>query len=138
MKKNKSKKNSPFFRVLVLVVLLCVAVFGAIIISDLAGKDNESEQKSDEPEFITVKISDDNIYLDGEQMTLDSLKEYLDGEYKKGELPVVSLINDTEKPSDFEVYNKVADLLGKYGINVERMLPSSLDEGSLLSTKDEV
>lgn len=135
---NNKKKKSPFFRILTLVVLLCVAVFGAIIISDLISKNQTDENQGKEPEFITLKISGDDIYLDSEKIDLEALREYLDSEYSNGELPVVSLINDTMNPSDYTVYNKVVDLLGEYGINIERMIPSSLDEISDLPTQDEV
>lgn len=135
---SKRKKKSPLLRILTLVVLLCVAVFGAIIISDLVAKNNTEDNKGAEPEFITIKISGDFIYLDGEQVTLEALANHLDTEYAKGDFPVVSLINDTENPSDYGVYNKVADLLSEYGIEIEKMLPSSDDEISKISTSDEV
>ena len=134
---NKSKRTSPFLRVLTLVVLLCVAVFGTIIISDMFSKNKTQEDEITEPEFITIKISGDFIYLDSEKIDLDALRKYLDTEYAKGDLPVITLINDTENPSDYTVYNQVADLLEYYGINVEKMIPSTADEIILNSTGDE-
>lgn len=136
IKRKKSKYS--FFRILTLVIVFCVAVFGAIIISDLVSKNQTDKHKGEEPEFITLKISGDDIYLDSEKIDFEALREYLDTESEKDGLPVVSLINDTRTPSDYTVYNKVVDLLGEYGINVERMIPSTSDEITDLPTQDEV
>lgn len=137
-KNTKKRKNkSPFIRILTLVVLLCVAVFGTIIISDMFSKNNSKEDESIEPEFITIKISGDFIYLDSEKTDLEALRQYLDSEYTKGDLPVVTLINDTDTPSDYTMYNQVADLLKNYGITVDKMMPSTFDEITHISTTDE-
>ena len=56
---------------------------------------------------------------------------------KSGDLFAVALINDTENPADYRVYNEIVDLLREYDIICEKMvIPSSFDEISVSSSDE--
>ena len=128
----KVRKKSPFVRIAVMVLILCVVLFGTIIISDMVSKNNnQSESDKSAPEYITLSVSGDVIYLDGKELNLSELRDYFESEKEKGSIPVTAFIIDSKKTADYLVFNQVLDLLSEYGINVdvERMQPpSSVDE----------
>lgn len=130
----KSKKH--FIRIIVLVVTFCAVVFGAVVMSDFfLTKDDATAQ---EPEIVAVTVSGESIILnDDRQVTFDELKDYLDTMEKSGDLFAVALINDTENPADYRVYNEIVDLLREYDIICEKMeIPSSSDEVSVSSVDE--
>ena len=137
--KSKSrKKNSSLMRVLTMVLLLCVASFGAIIISDLVSSKNSADQTHTAGDQITIKITSDGIYLDGNnKVTLSELRDYLTEKESEGKLPVICPIIDTNSPADYILYNQVADVLGEFGVHIERMQPPATSDEMGLSTKDE-
>lgn len=127
LKKTK-KKKIHFMRILILVVVFCGVVFGAVVMSDvLFGKDDAT---SEEPEIIVVTVSGKNIVLgEDRQVSFSELKGYFDTMEEAGDLFAVALINDTENPADYLVYNSVVDLLKEYDIICEKMpKPASYDE----------
>lgn len=140
-REHKAKGKSPFMRILVLVLVICVAVFSAIIISDLiVGNDKKDSAEISDPEYITLSVSGSSVLLDGKELSVDSLRAYLEAEKEKGITPVTAFIIDSQTPGDYVVFNQVLDLLSEYGINVdvERMQPPSTADELSLSTKDEV
>ncbi len=122
-------------RALILAVAFCIVIFGGVFISDLFFSDDESGTT---PEIIAVTVSGEQIILnDDRQVTLMELKTYLVDAQEKGELFTVALINDTDNPADYEVYNQIVDLLAEFDIVCEKMkVPSSPDE--FVASFDEV
>ena len=136
--KKRKKKKSFLFRVILMVVLLCVAVFGAIILSDVVSRKSVQKETAVVDEKITITISSDSIYLDGDnKITLERLRRYLEIENKDGKLPVVCLVNDTSNPASYILYNQVADLLSEFDVHIERMQPPATADELQYSTKDE-
>ena len=135
VEKKGKKTGRILLRTLILVVAFCVVIFGGIAISDVFFSDDEGGVT---PEIITLTISGENIVLENYYVTFDDLRTYLENADDKGELYTVALINDTSNPADYEVYNKVVDLLGEFGIECKKMkAPSTLDE-YLAATSDEI
>ncbi len=125
---SKAKKTGRIMlRALILVVVFCVLIFGGIVISDWLFSDDGD---SPTPEIIAVTVSGRDVILnDNRQVTLVELRTYLADAQEKGELFTVALINDTENPADYEVYNRIVDLLSEFDIVCEKMkAPSSFDE----------
>ncbi len=126
--KKTKKRKLHLARILILVVVFCSVVFGTIVLSDvLFGKDDSTSQ---EPEIIVVTVSGKDIVLgDDEQVSFSELKSYFDTLEEAGDLFAVALINDTENPADYLVYNSIVDLLAEYDIICEKMPePASYDE----------
>ncbi|MBQ4105289.1 MAG: hypothetical protein IJC86_02745 [Clostridia bacterium] len=136
LKKKPAPKPTPkktmkvFLRILVLVVLFCVVVFGGIIVSDLIFGDDTTNA---EPEIIAITVSGETIILnENEEVTYKELENYLNRADSRGELVTVALINDTSNPADAELYNKIVDLLAKYGIICDKMdLSTTQDRATL-------
>ncbi len=130
------KRKRHILRIILLVLVFCIVVFGGVVLSDaLFGREDTTSQ---EPEIIVVTISGKTIELhEGERVSLSELKDYFDGLEEAGDLFAVALINDTENPADYLVYNSVVDLLAEYDIICEKMpKPASYDE-VYASTEDE-
>lgn len=129
------KTGRIMLRVLILVVVFCVIIFGGVVLSDLLFSDDSSGTT---PEIIAVTVSGSDIILnDDTTVTLDELRTYLIDAESKGELYTVALINDTHKPADYRVYNQIVDLLSEFDIFCDKMkAPSTLDE-LYASTTDE-
>ena len=135
----RRKKKSSLIRVTVMVLLLCVAIFGAVIVTDLVSGNNSGDDTSGAEEKITVTISGDSIYIDGDnRVSIDELRERLKKESEDGELPVICIINDTKNPADYVMYNQVAELLEDFDVHIERMQPPSTEDEAKFSTKDEI
>ncbi|MBR2724745.1 MAG: hypothetical protein IKB72_04840 [Ruminococcus sp.] len=137
---SKHKKKSPFMRILIMVILLCVAVFGAVIISDLVTRNNNENNETQKTEYVTIRVSGELIYLDGEVVTIYELSDFYEDKMANGTIPETAFITDSLNPADYEVYNQVVSLLSKYDIDVNVDLmqaPASVDEMSA-STNDEI
>ncbi len=131
--KKKTNIGKNILRVGIIVLVFAVAIVGTFIVTDRCTHNTEN---TGEPQFITVTVLGDKIRLeDGTTVDLEGLKTYLDTIKEKGELSTVALITDTAEPADTVLYNKVVELLSKYGIECKEMenSPASSDE----ATKDE-
>ncbi len=130
------KKKRHILRIILLVLAFCIVVFGAVVFSDVFfGKQDTTSQ---EPEIIVVTVSGKSIELhEDKQVSFSELKSYFDALEEAGDLFAVALINDTENPADYVVYNSIVDLLAEYDIICEKMpKPASYDE-VYASTEDE-
>ena len=134
----QKKKKSSFVRVLTMILVICFAVFAAVIISDFAGRyKQESTTEQTETGFI-IHISAEEIFVeDGKKVTLAELEAMLDEAKAQGDFPEINIITDTGSPASSELYNQLADLLAKYDVHIERMYTSSTADEMGLSTKDE-
>ncbi len=133
------KRKSSVMRIVFLVVLLCVVVFGAVIISDFVSRNGDGKDSAQKAEYVTIRVSGKVVYLDGEVVTLEELSDFFAEQKQNSQIPETAFITDTSNPADAEVYNQVLSLLSGFDINVnvERMIvPSSADEMSA-STNDE-
>lgn len=116
------KTGRMMLRALMLAVVFCLVVFGAVALSDLFSSDDTGDTT---PEIIAVTVSGKDIILNDEQVDIDGLRTYLSNAQSKGELYTVALINDTDNPADCEVYNEIVDLLAQFDIICEKMSPSA-------------
>lgn len=125
-KKTKNKKSSKLVKVLILVVVLALVAIGGIIISDLFF----SEDSAPEIATITVRVSGNEIFLNGnEKLNLSELEANLTQRYENKNYFTVVLINDTNHPADISTYNSVVDMLGMFGITEEHLtLPATADQ----------
>lgn len=137
MKNNNTKKQkgSKLVKILILVVVLSLVAIGGIIISDLFF----SDEPVPETQTITVRVSRDEIFLNGsEKLSLSGLEDNLTRKYEQKNYFTVVLINDTNHPADIGTYNAVVDMLGKFGITEEHLtLPATIDE-LYSASKDEI
>lgn len=135
MKENvKNKKGSKLIKIAILVVVLSLAAIGGIIISDLFF----SEEPAPEITTITVRVSGEEIFLNGsEKLSLTELEADLTQRYEQKNYFTVVLINDTNHPADVETYNAVVDMLGEFGITEEHLALSATTDESAISSKDE-
>lgn len=137
MKNNNTKKQkgSKLVKILILVVVLSLVAIGGIIISDLFF----SDEPVPETQTITVRVSGDEIFLNGsEKLSLTELEDNLTRKYEQKNYFTVVLINDTNNPADIGTYNAVVDMLGKFGITEEHLtLPATIDE-LYSASKDEI
>lgn len=137
MKNNNTKKQkgSKLVKILILVVVLSLVAIGGIIISDLFF----SDEPVPETQTITVRVSGDEIFLNGsEKLSLSGLEDNLIRKYEQKNYFTVVLINDTNHPADIGTYNAVVDMLGKFGITEEHLtLPATIDE-LYSASKDEI
>ncbi|MGN0453487.1 MAG: hypothetical protein ACI4GZ_06810 [Ruminococcus sp.] len=127
---SKKKKKRKWLRVTALVLVFCMAVFGAVIISDAFFGDSDG---STAPEIIAITVSGKTIIIsEDKEVTLAELEDYLRKLDEAGDLTTVALINDTANPADREVYNCVVSLLAEFGIECATMPYSaaSFDESS--------
>ncbi len=126
--KKGGKRKFHLVRILILVVVFCIVVFGAVIASDwLFPKDDPT---ASEPEIVVITVSGENIVLnDDKQVSFSVLEEYLETMNNAGDLFTIALINDTVNPADYTVYNNIVDLLATYDIHCEKLTaPATGDE----------
>ena len=125
-KKTKHQKGSKLIKILILVVVLSLVAIGGIIISDIFFSENSTPEIT----TITVRVSGDEIFLNGsEKLSLTELEENLTKRYESQNYFTVVLINDTNHPADISTYNSVVDILGEFGITEEHLtLPATIDQ----------
>ncbi len=125
-KNTKTKKGSKLIKILILVLVLSLMAIGGIIISDLFF----SEESAPEITTITVRVSGEEIFINGsEKLSLSDLEKNLTQKYEQKNYFTVVLINDTNRPADITTYNAVVDMLGKFGITEAPLtLPATLDQ----------
>ncbi len=134
-KKNVSEKSitpigKKVLRILIIALIFAVVIVGTFLVMDMCSHQTE---KANEPNVVTITVLGDRIRLeDGTLTDYSGLESYLASINESGELGTVALITDTAQPADTVLYNKVVELLSKYGI-VSETLPATVDE----ATKDE-
>lgn len=132
-----SKNKSRFVRVLVLVLVFCVTIVGALVISDYFFSGNSNEKT--EPELVAVSVAGDKLMLnDGREVTLSELRDYMNELKAQGTSFVGSLINDMANPADEKLYNQVVDLFAEFDIICEKLPVSATDDEDFVSSSDEV
>lgn len=133
----KNKKKSRFIRVLVLVLLFCITVVGALVVSDLFFADDSNTKN--EPELVAVSVMADKLMLnDGREVTLTELRDYMNELKAQGKPFVGSIINDMANPADAVLYNQVVDLFAEFDIICEKLPASASSDEIFTSTPDEV
>lgn len=125
-KNTKTKKGSKLIKILILVLVLSLMTIGGIIISDIFF----SEESAPEITTITVRVSGNEIFLNGsEKLSLSELEANLTQRYENKNYFTVVLINDTNHPADIDTYNSVVDILGDFGITEAPLtLPATFDQ----------
>ncbi|MBQ2824886.1 MAG: hypothetical protein IJF19_01305 [Clostridia bacterium] len=133
-KNTKTQKGSKLIKILILVLVLSLMAIGGIIISDVFF----SEESAPEITTITVRVSGNEIFLNGsEKLSLSELEANLTQRYENKNYFTVVLINDTNHPADIDTYNSVVDILGNFGITEAPLtLPATLDQ-LMVSSIDE-
>ncbi len=134
---HKGKKKGQFVRIFVLVLVFCITVVGALVVSDLFFSDDDSSKT--EPELVAVSVVADKLRLnDGREVTISQLRDYMN-ELKASEKPFVgSIINDMANPADVTLYNQVVDLFAEFDIICEKLPISASSDEVFASTADEV
>lgn len=134
-KKAKKKKGGKLIKIVILVVVLAVVAVGGLILSDVFFSNDDTSSQSD---TVTVTVSGTEILLNGsEKLSLSELDSYLTERFDQKDYCTVALINDTQNPADIDTYNKVVEILGKFGIRQEPLtLPATYDELMLASTDE--
>ncbi len=126
------KTGKGLLRIVIVVLLLAVTLFGTLFVMDRCSKSKEETDTS----FITISVLGDEIKLeDGTRVSYSEFEKYIENLYKKGELTTVALITDTANPPDTQIYNSVVALLNKYDIQCTELKPKAT--APISSTADE-
>lgn len=133
----QKKRKGHFTRVILLVLVFCITVVTALVVSDLFLSDDK--ESGDTPELVAVTVYADSLVLnEGRIVTLDELREYMTELNSSGKTFVGSIINDMANPADATLYNQVVDLFAEFDIFCEKLPQNATRDEQIVVTPDEV